>query len=98
LFFLFFFFCLLFLVFPLSHNTHALSPPPVLWLVPGVRYAGVACSTGKAGKPRPMWIFERIDQKRDEDTRQAESDLRAQFPDIHAEAHRLIDSERAPAI
>ena len=32
----------------------------VLWLLPDSHYRGVICSNGLAGKPRPLWVFQKL--------------------------------------
>eukprot|EP00051_Salpingoeca_urceolata_P032771 m.17321 g.17321 ORF g.17321 m.17321 type:complete len:669 (+) comp5437_c0_seq1:2-2008(+) len=41
------------------YKTRACEPMCLLalWLLPHAEYAGVICSVGDAGRPRPMWVF-----------------------------------------
>ena len=57
-----------------------------LAFLPGCKYLGVMNSNGLAGKPRPMWAFQRIpEDKRTQDAgTQALAELRRLFPDIAA--------------
>ena len=50
--------------------------------LPGARFYGVLCSVGAAGKPRPLWVFQRTTRTDHERARQARREMVRLFPDL----------------
>lgn len=54
------------------------------WQLPCCRYKGVMCSRGLADKPRPMWVFHKMDHPHSpEALRHTEEELRRYDPVLH---------------
>lgn len=65
------------------------------WKLPGFKYIGVISSLGKAGRPRPIWIFQKTAQTDLQRQQQAEQDLMRYYSDIYQYAKVNLDnSER----
>lgn len=54
-----------------------------LWKLENVKYRGVICSTGDAGRARPMWIFQKTPNNNIETANQAKNELQRLYPSIY---------------